>query len=290
MTANESASASATGFTLPQATSESRRARAARRGAWSGPSDAERSAATNPQPSRATSDHIVIVTWLWRSQRCRTRYTADHVNRWARMVSRHCTVPHRLMCLTDDPDGIEIDTLPIPDDLADAAVPNWRASRGYPQCFRRLALWRRDIADYLGSDRIVSMDLDVVIFDSLDPLLQRPEDVVLYRGTSNNRPYNGSMLMLDAGARPHVFEDFTPERAAQASRRFLGSDQAWLAHMLGWDEACWTPLEGARHLGPSITQKLRRRQPLPDMRVLFFTGSMKPWDCTGHPTIAEHYG
>ncbi len=242
--------------------------------------------------SEMGNQRLAVVTWLWRSRHTRTRYTAEHVNIWARMVRRNLSIPARIVCITDDGDGIsEADTLPIPDasleDVANRAFPE-RA--GNPHCYRRLALWRRDVADWLGAERILCMDLDGVICGSLDPIVLRSEPVIIFRGTSRTRPYNGSMLMLDAGARPEVYEDFTPAEAERASRRFVGSDQAWMMHKLGPNCAVFDERDGAYHCDRSMHFKLRRGHDLPeDMRVLWFTGRAKPWQWTGHPQIARHY-
>src|SRR3546814_5749797 len=83
------------------------------------------------------------------------------------------------------------------------------------------------------------MYLDVVVGGPLDPLFDRPEDLVLFKGTLRGRPYNGSMMMIRAGCRPDVYEDFNQKAALESGRLFCGSDQAWLMHKLGPNEAIW---------------------------------------------------
>lgn len=237
------------------------------------------------------SEPLTVCTWLWRQPGCRTRYTAEHVNTWARMVSRNLSMPHRLVCFTDMPDGIDasVDARPLPRDLATVHNPNWQASTGKPQCYRRLAMFRRDAADWIGP-RFVSMDLDCVIFDALDPLFERDEDLVLFRGTGPRRPYNGSLVLMTAGARPQVFDDFTPEQAAAAGRRHLGSDQGWLAYKLGPDEAKFTNQHGAHHMTPSLRRRLQQRgHPPSGVRVVFFPGRVKPWDMHETGAIRRFY-
>lgn len=232
---------------------------------------------------------LTICTWLWRQPGCRTRYTAEHVNTWARMVSRHLTIPHRLLCLTDNPKGIEIETAPAPDDFTQVKTSRWSPRKGYPQCYRRLALFRSDIGDLLGP-RFVSMDLDCVVFGSLDPLFDRDEDLVLFRGTGPRRPYNGSMMLMSAGARPHVYDEFTPAEAEKASKKHLGSDQGWLAYKLGANEATWRDRDGAHHHTPRIRKQLKCRDCLTrTTRILFFPGRVKPWDLQHEPAIEAHY-
>jgi len=213
------------------------------------------------------------------------------VNTWARMVERHTSVPHRLLCFTNMPEGIEepVETRPLPEDFATVHNPKWSAKDGKPQCYRRLAMFRRDAAEWIGP-RFASMDLDCIVFGSLDPLLERSEDIVLFRGTGPQRPYNGSMILMDAGARPSVYEEFTAERAQRLSRRMLGSDQAWMMHQLGPNEAKFTDGDGVQHFTPRVRRLLRcgpcARKSL---RLLFFPGRVKPWDLLHEPTVARHY-
>lgn len=237
-----------------------------------------------------SGSELTVCTWLWRQPGCRTRYTAEHVNIWARMVRRHLSLPHRLVCLTDSARGIrECETRPVPTDFTSVKTSRWSPKRGYPQCYRRLALFRPDIGELLGP-RFVSMDLDCIVFGALDPLFSRAEDLVLFRGTGPRRPYNGSMVLMDAGARPHVYEDFTPRAAEEASRRHLGSDQGWLAYKLGPGEAKFTDREGCLHHTPSIRRALRCPSCIErKARILFFPGRVKPWDLSHEPAVQEHY-
>lgn len=215
---------------------------------------------------------ITVLCWLWSQNRTRARYTAGHVNLWAAMVRRHLAMPHRLACVTDMAEGIEpgVEIIPPPGDFLDIVNPRW--TNGRPQCWRRLAMFRRDAAELFG-ERFVCMDLDCVVGDALDPLFERREDLVLFKGTNRNRPYNGSMLLLTAGARPRVFETFTQAGAIESGQAFCGSDQAWLAHALGPGEATWSEADGVWWFGGGY-KAARNAHP----RVLFFPGAMKPWD------------
>lgn len=227
---------------------------------------------------------ITVLTWLWSQPKSRTRYTAQHVNIWADMVRRNISIPHRIACVTDLPEGIssDIEIIAPPGDFIGVQTPTW--CNGKPNCFRRLAMFRRDAGKIFG-DRFVSMDLDCVIGGSLDPLFDRPEDLVLFNGTRETRPYNGSMMLMTAGARPQVYEDFTPEGAAEAGIRFIGSDQAWLAYRLGWGEARFTDADGA-----CFYPKYNFNTKGPEPRVLFFPGKLKPWDVAPiFPFVRKHY-
>lgn len=215
---------------------------------------------------------LTVLTWLWSQPGGRAKYTAAHVNIWASMVRRNLSMPHRIACVTHDVEGLDpgVEIIDPPGDFEDVRIPTWGEDKGLPQCLRRLAMFRPDAASIFG-ERFVAMDLDCVVSGSLDPLFDRDEDFVIYRGTAEPRPYNGSMMMLRAGARPRVYTEFTPEKAAEAGRRYIGSDQAWISHILGPGEATW----GAEYGVYWYSHGLRQLGDEPP-RVVFYPGNMKP--------------
>lgn len=225
------------------------------------------------------------MTWLWHQPHGRIQYTAHHVNIWADMVRRHLTIPHRLSCVTATPEGIDesVEIIKPPGDFQDVILPSWGPT--LPQCLRRIAMFRPDASDLFG-ERFVSMDLDCVVGANIDELFARPEDLVMYSGTSSQRPYNGSMLMMTAGARPHVYTEFTPERATAAGREFIGSDQAWISYILGRGEATWSAKDGIYFW----TQRRAIGEPPADIRIMFFPGPMKPWGVLqANRWVERHY-
>jgi hypothetical protein len=213
---------------------------------------------------------ITVLTWLWRQPGMRTTYTAGHVAIWADMVSRNLTMPHRLACVTTETDlpgnVVRID----PPGEFEGVKPTWGPQK--PNCFRRLSMFRRDAAEIFG-ERFVCMDLDVVIGGPLDPLFDRPEDLVLFKGTHESRPYNGSMMLIRAGCRPELYEDFDQAGADASGEAFHGSDQAWLAHRLGWGEATWDESDGVWHWHRYL-KEVKRARPT----IVFFPGKRKPWE------------
>lgn len=221
---------------------------------------------------------ITVLTWLWSQPGGRTSYTAAHVNIWADMVRRHLKRPHRIACVTDTPKGIDrrVRIIAPPREFEDVRIPSW--NEGRPQCLRRLVMFRSDAAKWFG-ERFVCMDLDCVIGGALDPLVDAAHDFRMFKGTAPGRPYNGSMMLLTAGARAQVYERFTPEGAIEAGQHFVGSDQAWISHVLGPNEKVWDERDGVGWWQPGA------RLPL-----LFFPGKTKPWDVIGTDShVAQHY-
>lgn len=220
-----------------------------------------------------------VLTWLWKQPGCRTEFTAIHVNIWAAMIRRHCTLDIELACVTDMPEGIDraIRIIKPPGEWEGLQTTRWKGNR--PSCYRRISMFRPDAARIFGR-RFVCMDLDVVIGGNIDAVLSRKEDVVLLGPSKagSRWVYNGSLLKLKAGARPQVYTDFTPEKAEEASKFFVGSDQAWLAFALGREEATWGADDGVVRWGNCS-----------EGSMMFFPGNVKPWDVINDSWVAEHY-
>lgn len=214
----------------------------------------------------------------------RVGYTARHVNTLARMVDRNLSMPHEIVCVTDDPEGI---------DGGVRIVPLWDDLREHGRCFVRLKAFARDMADILGP-RFVSLDLDTVVVRPLDPLFDRPESFVVWSDPSRVTPFCGSQWMLTAGAHPEVFETFDVAEHARlkAEKGFFGSDQAWMAHKLP-SAATWTKEDGVysfrMHIlrirgGDILPNRFKRRirsagtaPKLPDgARIVHFHGLYDP--------------
>jgi len=229
---------------------------------------------------------LTVLTWYWVQPGGRATYLPHHVRIWGDMVRRHLSMPHRLAVVTDIPgDYGDLTVIAPPRDFEHVRIPTWGEDRGLPQCIRRIAMFAPEAGERFG-ERFVSMDMDCVISGSLDPLFDRPEDFIMYRGTSGARPYNGSMIMMTAGARAQVYTDFTPEGAIEAGQRFVGSDQAWISHKLGWGEATWGPEDGVLWYGSQYNAGVDPK------RLMFFPGTPKPWTLaeSGRDLyVSEHY-
>ena len=134
---------------------------------------------------------LTIVSWKWKTGLPnRELYDHNDVNRLDRGLRRFVTRPFRHICITDDSQGInpEVEIFPLWDNLSE-----------YGGCFRRLYLFAHP--SFTG--RVVSIDLDCVIVDQLDPLFEREEDLVLWQSRTSKALYNGSMFMFDAGEQHH---------------------------------------------------------------------------------------
>lgn len=240
---------------------------------------------------------LTVVCWKWKARpdwvsKSRVEYSAKHVNVLYSMFKRHYHKPFRFVCITDDPTGINCETYPLWNDLADAKNPiaHWVT------CYPRLKIFSKEMGEVFGGDRILSLDLDIVIADDITELLEREGDFVGWDAGNKNSQYRycGSMYMFDAGSQSFLYDDFDPETSPQESHDagFLGSDQAWMCYKLGPDKPVWTKFNGVlsyRNDGLSVRS---RRKPLPNgTKMVHFHGRHKPWNerPVTHLWVAEHW-
>lgn len=219
---------------------------------------------------------ITIVTWLWKTEVYRSQYNASHVNAMYHQFQRFLKMPHRFLCVCEDPTGIECETHPIWEGpLAD------RVHHKKPNCYRRLLAFRPEIEDIFG-ERFVSVDIDAACVGELDPLfvplVTGAVDFQIWAGgTHPTTPYNGSMWGMKAGARRQVWDNFDPKKSPDDAMRqnFYGSDQAIMALYLNNDEASWSQKDGVYGYRTDLRAKPHL---LPNnARIVFFHGARKPW-------------
>lgn len=233
---------------------------------------------------------VSVICWKWKPPQFYEReFTADAVNTLYNMVKRNYSAPFHFHCFTDDPEGIAdgIRVHSVPNHFSELESP---LGVHYPSCYRRLAAFRHDFADLVGP-RFVSLDLDCVIVDRLEPLWDRPEDIVFWESQVPNQPYNGSMWLHTCGTREQVFNDFHPAQSPRIAKQagFVGSDQAWFSYKLP-GEPTWTKQDGV--VSWQTHCKNRGWNLPPGARIVFFQGLDSPWDERVQARgrwIKEHY-
>lgn len=242
-----------------------------------------------------------FILWKWNQANFREMYLSKHVNIISTMLRAYCTMPMRVVAITDDPYGVDPPTeiFPLWEDVAN--VPN-ATGKHLPSCYRRLRLFDRETQLRLGimeGDRICSLDLDTIVVGSLDETFQRIEKSgCLFagwgkRGTYHETVFNGSFWTFQAGTHlQHIWSRFDPAVSPREalSKGFLGSDQAWLSmhfakrndvYIVRYPEFASYPQE-VRRLG-----KVDIRT-----KIVFFHGSRKPWhqqERRQQPWITRHW-
>lgn len=230
---------------------------------------------------------ITVVFWKWKKDGYRSTFGADQVNIAANMVRRNTTLPVRFLCVTDDPEGIEIDTVPLWDNpCADYG------SDSAPNCFVRLKAFDCDVKEMFGP-RFIWMDLDMVILGNIDHILSAPYDFAMWGDTRYNGQFNGSLCLMNAGARPQVWEDFKgmqSHKEALASG-FFGSDQGWISYKTSMNGHKFGVKDGVYSFNIDMKNKQVKKPPK-DAKIIFFHGQYDPWMHNvqnDYPWIKEHY-
>lgn len=233
-----------------------------------------------------------MITWLWPAPKgYRSTFGPAQVNTLRRMVARHYAAPHRFCCVTNVPGAYDADVEVVPDRQDFATLHNPHG-RNNPSCYRRLWMFAPEARAVFG-ERFVSLDLDCVVTGDLASLWNRREDFVAWGDTNplKGSHYNGSMLLMTAGARPKVWTDFHPLRSPALAKKAgcFGSDQGWISYCLGPREAKWTKADGVY----SYRVHLASATGLPaNAKIVFFHGHHDPWDADvrrQHPWVREYY-
>lgn len=233
---------------------------------------------------------ISVVYWLYRDPIVLVGgprvYKPEYVNAQLPMLRRHCSVPYRVVCVTDCTDGldssIEVIAPPVTDD-----GPVVSRDPRYPRCYRRL--WNFSEAARALGDRILALDIDSLIVRDIAPLVERDEDLVVWRAPPDSAIVLGAAYLLRTGTHTHIWTSFDFERSPQELLRVgrAQSDQGWLNYMLPSSVPAWTEADGM-YLPP-----LGDPRPLPETaRIVSFGTLHKPWMKRAHaehPWIVEHY-
>ncbi len=214
---------------------------------------------------------LTVACFLWDGEPAdrRTRYGVHHVHVLRSMCARHLP-PHRFVCLADR-DVPDVETHRIDHDAL-----KW--GKRYP----KLLLWRGDMAATLGH-RALYLDLDCVVVGNLATLVDRDEDVVLWRDPGKRARYNTSLVLFRPGRHPEIWDGFRPGWHHRGARG-PGTDQAWVGRVLGSGVATWGPEDGVY----SYKRDLKQGDLPSDARVVFFHGTPKPWEVS-NPWVRRHW-
>jgi hypothetical protein len=227
---------------------------------------------------------LIVATYLWGD-----KYTPDDARRLKRMVGKYLTLPHEFAVITDKPHAFD-------GDKGIRAIPLDMSTHVPGTCFCRLFTFHLDGEDIFG-ERMLVLDLDTIIVSDIAPLVDRDEDLVMWRNPSRipwdnpakaGRPfYNTSMLLHRCGTQPELREWFNPQHPG------CRDDQWWLSNLLGPDAPYWDGSHGVYRLGRDDTPGSGVVGALPsNARVVTFPGSEGKWTAPhiarANPWIAEH--
>lgn len=199
------------------------------------------------------------------------KYSPDYISRLFGGVRRNLSRPYQTWMFSPSEEDRHLADIPGCFARLRMFDPGWQAAHGFEP-----------------GDRIVCLDLDLIITGPLDDLFDRPEPFVILQGvnTSNPCPMNGSIWMLRAGYRPDVWNDFSLEAARAIPFDSFPDDQAWFAYKLP-DAGAYTDQDGVYAFHK---RSWPRGETLPkNAKVVAFPGWRDPSGFTHLPWVAEHW-
>lgn len=175
------------------------------------------------------------------------KYDRRYIETWLDMVVRHATEldAFSVWAITDRPDELPEGIAPIP---ANPDLPGW-----WQKCF----LFSPDMP-WAEGDRIIYLDLDVVICGRLEPLAERSGIIQDYLWPT----YNSSVMSWRHGEHSAIWDTFTPDIMTSPGRLVPkhalpagtpnGGDQEHVSSVSRWDvfPTDWFPSYRTCHGGP----------------------------------------
>ena len=130
---------------------------------------------------------IDIVCFSWG-----LKFPNSYVNNLYRSVQRNTTVPHRFICYTDRPEGIECETRPFLVDL-----PVWWYIIGLTN------------PQHDHTEKVVYMDLDTIITGNIDDILNMDKPFATISDFGWPAGLQTAWIMWDRATRDKVWQHFT---------------------------------------------------------------------------------
>lgn len=131
-----------------------------------------------------------------------TLYGPEYVNRLHAMVSRNLSYPFKMVCFTDDNQGIipEVQCFPIPAMELPGGLPE--------RMWKKLSTLKADLYGLKGT--ALFLDLDIVIVDAIDPFFELEGEFLIIKDYKKQWRITGnsSVYRFEIGEHGYVFDDF----------------------------------------------------------------------------------
>jgi hypothetical protein len=212
------------------------------------------------QPGAAT---VVCMKWG-------AKYGASYVNRLRLMVRRYLARPHRFLCFTEQPLGID-------PDIEIRKLPAVTVPPGPERGWRKLGILDQKQTGLEGPT--LFLDLDIVIMDSIDCFFDLPGDFCIIRDwlRGHRNVGNSSVFRFLPGRHDGVLRQFHAKTGEVLAR--FRNEQEYLSASAG--ELTWWPEEWCRSfkrhcMHPFPVSLFRTPQRPAEVRILVHHGFPKP--------------
>jgi len=205
------------------------------------------------------------------------KFGADYVNRLYKMVEKNLTIPHRFVCFTDKPEGIDpnVEIRPLPE-LNDEGLPE--------KAWKKLGLFTDKLADLEG--QALFLDLDIVIMRNIDEFFTIPGEFLIIKDWDfeNDIIGNSSVFRFDVKKYPDIIENFYKE--GKDIRKRYKNEQAFLSHQMN--------NKGILSYWPKHWCISFKRSCLQKFPLNYFKEPREPWECKilvfhGRPNPEQAY-
>lgn len=222
---------------------------------------------------------MTYITWIWGD-----KYGEEDVNKLAASIGRNTRENHRFVVFSDRKLKV------APPAEVKTIEDKHLIGRG---CFCRLRMFDPEWQMRHGfDDKIVSLDLDLVITANVDALFRRKEKFLILKGVNavNPNPLNCSLMMLRAGEMPQIWQKFSIDKVETMKYHEFPDDQGWIWHLVqfpdGWVGGSSSGVYGFRKPG----WPFQNGQALPRGAVIVaFVGSKKPSQYSRLDWVMRHW-
>ena len=150
------------------------------------------------------------------------KYHPEYVNKLFKMVSRHLSITHDFICITENKKGLNPKIKVIPLDL----------KKGIKGWWYKPFVFSRDLN--IKTETALFLDLDIIIFNSIDKLFTFEEEktfLVLNGLTSKNIDgINSSCFRFKRSEYFHLYDDYI-QNYENIIEKYVG-DQDWLVDQI----------------------------------------------------------
>jgi hypothetical protein len=219
-------------------------------------------------------DELTIICFYWLGTRWKEKDLGPtYVNKLHRSVGRNLSVPHRFLCFTNEPDGIECETRPH-------TSPSWMG------CLPRLFQYSEESG---LEGQVLSLDIDLVIVGPLD-------DLATYRGgfcvrskfkKGQEWKADGDVIGFRAGGFSRKLWERFLDDCHKVEQLTRGMERVWIRHLTKnkcdrWDK--WWPEQIV-----SYKRHVRKSGGVPDgARIVSCHGRPRPHEIK-ESFIREHW-
>ncbi len=211
-------------------------------------------------------NNVICVKWG-------NKFGPEYVNRLYKMVEKNITIPHRFVCFTNEPEGIneKVEIRPFYK-LDDSGLPE--------KAWKKLGLFTDKLGDLEG--RALFLDLDVIILNNIDDFFKVEGEFLIIKDWDfeNDIIGNSSVFRFEVNKHKDIIDNFYKE--GKDIRKRYRNEQAFLSYQMKnkgilsyWDKS-WCI---------SFKRKCLRKFPLnyfmepiepKDAKILVFHGRPNP--------------